>query len=118
MRTENVFISCSKSRWNGHLRRRRWFTKSSCELRELKPARNQLAHYLRRRGVRPNQIVGLVLERSVEMVVAILGVLKAGGNGPLPMDPAYPAERLQYMLDDSGAGCGSHNGNSQRHSAK
>ena len=74
----------------------------SVSYEELNRRANQLAHYLRRRGVGPEQIVGLLLERSVEMVVAILGVMKAGG-AYLPMDPAYPAERLQYMLDDSGA---------------
>ena len=78
------------------------YEEQSVSYEELNRRANQLAHYLRRRGVGPEQVVGLLLERSVEMVVAILGVLKAGG-AYLPLDPAYPAERLQYMLDDSGA---------------
>ncbi|GAB4195282.1 MAG: hypothetical protein OHK0022_11910 [Roseiflexaceae bacterium] len=61
---------------------------------------NQLAHFLRRAGVGPDVPVALCLERSLEMVLAILGVLKAGG-AYVPLDPEYPAERLQYMLDDS-----------------
>ena len=69
---------------------------------ELNQRANRLAHYLQRRGVGPEQVVGLLLERSLEMVVAILGVLKAGG-AYLPLDPAYPQERLSYMLADSGA---------------
>jgi|GEM_PF-3021239 len=69
---------------------------------ELNRRANRLAHYLRRRGVGPEQVVGLLLERSTEMVVAIMAVLKAGG-AYLPLDPAYPEERLRYMLDDSGA---------------
>jgi amino acid adenylation domain-containing protein len=69
---------------------------------ELNRRANQLAQYLRRRGVGPERVVGLMLERSAEMVVAILGVLKAGG-AYLPLDPAYPRERLHYMLSDSGA---------------
>ncbi|HEX8116699.1 MAG TPA: amino acid adenylation domain-containing protein, partial [Pyrinomonadaceae bacterium] len=62
---------------------------------------NQLARYLRARGVGADTLVGLCLERSPEMVVAILGVLKAGG-AYLPLDPEYPAERLDYMLRDAG----------------
>ena len=61
---------------------------------------NQLAGYLRRRGVGPESIVGLLLNRSIEMVIAILGVLKAGGAYN-PLDPSYPRHRLSYMLSDS-----------------
>ena len=63
---------------------------------------NQLAHYLRKRGVGPDKIVGLCVERSLEMFVGILGILKAGG-AYLPLDPAYPWERLSFMLQDGKA---------------
>ena len=69
---------------------------------ELNRRANQLGHYLRRLGVGPEALVALVLERSVEMVVAVLGVLKAGG-AYLPVDPAYPEERVRFMLEDAGA---------------
>src|SRR5207237_327820 len=62
---------------------------------------NQLAHYLREIGVRPDERVALCLPREPEMVVALLAVLKAGG-AYVPLDPAYPVERLRFMLDDSG----------------
>ncbi len=68
---------------------------------ELNARANQLAHYLRRRGVGPDVHVGLCLERSLEMVVGLLGILKAGG-AYLPLDPEYPRERLRQMLTDSG----------------
>ncbi|HEU4930628.1 MAG TPA: amino acid adenylation domain-containing protein, partial [Pyrinomonadaceae bacterium] len=61
---------------------------------------NQLAHYLRRCGVGPDEMVGVCLERSLEMIVAMLGILKAGG-AYVPLDPAYPAERIEFMLDDT-----------------
>ncbi len=67
---------------------------------ELNEQANQLAHYLRRRGVGPETIVGICMERSVEMMVALLGVLKAGA-GYLPLDPSYPRERLAFMIEDS-----------------
>lgn len=67
---------------------------------ELDRKANQLAHYLQTFGVGPNTPVGLVLERSVDMIVAILGVLKAGG-AYLPLDPAYPHKRLAFMLTDT-----------------
>src|SRR5262249_30359085 len=63
---------------------------------------NQLAQHLRALGVGPETVVGLCLERSLEMVVGLLGILKAGG-AYLPLDPSYPAQRLAFMLADSGA---------------
>ncbi|HEX9936857.1 MAG TPA: amino acid adenylation domain-containing protein, partial [Longimicrobium sp.] len=68
---------------------------------ELNTRANQLAHYLRRRGVGPEVRVGICLERSLEMVVGILAVLKAGG-AYVPLDPAYPADRLAFTLSDAG----------------
>jgi amino acid adenylation domain-containing protein len=70
--------------------------------RELNKRANQLAHYLRRLGVGPEVLVGVCMERSVEMIVSILGVLKAGG-AYVPLDWSYPAERLAFMLEDSQA---------------
>jgi amino acid adenylation domain-containing protein/non-ribosomal peptide synthase protein (TIGR01720 family) len=70
---------------------------------ELNRRANQLARLLRQKGVQAETIVGIMVERSVEMVVAILGILKAGG-AYLPIDPAYPAERIRFMLADSGTG--------------
>jgi len=63
---------------------------------------NQLAHTLQQRGVGPETPVGLCVERSLEMVVGLLGILKAGG-AYLPLDPGYPSERLAFMLADSQA---------------
>ena len=62
---------------------------------QLNVRANQLAHYLRKLGVGPEVMVGICLERSVEMVVALLGILKAGG-AYLPLDPDYPKERLPF----------------------
>jgi amino acid adenylation domain-containing protein/FkbH-like protein/thioester reductase-like protein len=67
---------------------------------QLNRRANQLAHALLARGVRPDERVGLCVERSVEMVVGLLGILKAGG-AYVPLDGSYPAERLRYMLRDS-----------------
>jgi amino acid adenylation domain-containing protein len=69
---------------------------------ELDRRSNQLAHHLRGLGVGVESVVGLCVERSIEMVVGLLGILKAGGTY-LPLDPTYPAERLSYMLTDAGA---------------
>ncbi|MFL5542922.1 MAG: amino acid adenylation domain-containing protein, partial [Longimicrobiaceae bacterium] len=74
---------------------------ASLTCRELNEAANRLAHRLVGLGVGPEVRVGLCLERSLEMVVSLLGVLKAGG-AYVPLDPGYPAERLAYMLADSG----------------
>ena len=61
---------------------------------------NQLAHHLRSEGVKPDILVGLCVDRSIEMVVGILGILKAGG-AYVPLDPTYPPDRLQFLLEDS-----------------
>jgi amino acid adenylation domain-containing protein len=67
---------------------------------ELNARANQLAHYLRGQGVGPEALVGIHMERSAETIAAVLGVLKAGG-AYLPLDPDYPAERLEFMRRDS-----------------
>ncbi|HEX7334998.1 MAG TPA: amino acid adenylation domain-containing protein [Pyrinomonadaceae bacterium] len=69
--------------------------------RVLNSRANQLARYLRRAGIAPESRVGLCVERSLEMVVAMLAVLKAGG-AYVPLDPAYPRKRLHFMLEDAG----------------
>ncbi len=69
--------------------------------RELNARANQLAHHLCKLGVGAEVLVGICMERSVEMMVALLGILKAGG-AYVPLDPAYPEERLAFMIKDSG----------------
>jgi len=69
---------------------------------ELNERANQVAGYLRELGVGPEVLVGVMLERSAEMVVGLLGVLKAGG-AYVPLDVQYPQERIGYMLEDTGA---------------
>jgi amino acid adenylation domain-containing protein len=69
---------------------------------ELNRQASQLAHYLQTKGVGPEVLVGILLERSVEMVICLLAVLKAGGVY-LPLDPTHPKERLEFMLADSRA---------------
>ncbi|ALF56357.1 non-ribosomal peptide synthetase [Nostoc piscinale CENA21] len=61
---------------------------------------NSLAHYLRSLGVKPDTLVGICVERSLEMIVGLLGIVKAGG-AYLPLDPEYPPERLSFMLEDA-----------------
>ncbi|HTQ77181.1 MAG TPA: amino acid adenylation domain-containing protein, partial [Burkholderiales bacterium] len=68
---------------------------------ELNGRANQLARHLLTRGIGPDRVVGVCIERSFEMVVALLGILKAGG-AYVPLDPAYPRERLAFMLADAG----------------
>ncbi|PKD39447.1 hypothetical protein CWO84_15380, partial [Methylomonas sp. Kb3] len=60
-------------------------------------------HYLIAQGVGPDVLVGICIERSLEMVIGLLGILKAGG-AYLPLDPQYPEDRLAFMLDDAGVG--------------
>jgi amino acid adenylation domain-containing protein/non-ribosomal peptide synthase protein (TIGR01720 family) len=69
--------------------------------RELNEKANQLAHYLRSRGVGPDALTGLMMERSIEMIVAMLAIVKAGG-AYVPLDKTYPVRRLQWMIEDSG----------------
>ncbi|MFA6051760.1 MAG: amino acid adenylation domain-containing protein [Methylobacter sp.] len=69
---------------------------------ELNVKANQLAHYLRSKGVGPDVLVGICLERSLEMVIGLLGILKAGG-AYVPLDPGYPQDRLDFMLHDVNA---------------
>ena len=78
------------------------FADTQLTYRELNARANQLAHYLRQRGCRPEVLVGICMERSLEMVVGLLGILKAGG-AYVPLDPAYPQERLAFMLEDTQA---------------
>ena len=68
--------------------------------RELNQRANQLAHYLQSLGVKPEVLVGICVERSLEMVIGILGILKAGG-AYVPLDPSYPQQRLALILDDA-----------------
>src|SRR6266508_2451242 len=70
--------------------------------RELNARANQLAHYLRRVGVGPEDVVALALPRSLEMAVALLGVWKAGG-AYVALDPSYPEQRLRWMMEDAAA---------------
>ncbi|ACC81022.1 non-ribosomal peptide synthetase [Nostoc punctiforme] len=75
------------------------YEKKHLTYRELNNRANQLAHYLKSLGVKPEVRVGICVERSLEMVIGILAILKAGG-AYVPLDPAYPSERLALMLED------------------
>ncbi|MDR6226883.1 non-ribosomal peptide synthetase [Desmospora profundinema] len=85
---DQVAVTCDEERWT---------------YRQLNARANRLVHVLRREGVRPDGIVGILFPRSLDMVVAMLAVLKAGG-AYLPIDPTYPSERIRYLLADSAAG--------------
>ena len=76
------------------------FEKQQLTYQELNNRANQLANYLIKLGVEPEILVGICIERSIEMIVGILGILKAGG-AYVPLDPTYPQERLAFMLEDS-----------------
>ncbi|WP_437688559.1 amino acid adenylation domain-containing protein [Sorangium sp. So ce176] len=78
------------------------FDEKRLSYRELNARANQVAHALRRRGVGPDVLVAIAAERSIEMVVGLLGVLKAGG-AYVPIDPEYPADRIAFMLEDAAA---------------
>ncbi|MFT6320421.1 MAG: amino acid adenylation domain-containing protein, partial [Granulosicoccus sp.] len=76
------------------------FGDQSMSYGELDKKANQLAHFLQSKGIKPELSVAICLERSLEMMIAILGVLKAGG-AYVPIDPNYPQERIQFMLEDT-----------------
>ncbi|WP_335337834.1 amino acid adenylation domain-containing protein [Nostoc piscinale] len=79
------------------------FENQQLTYRELNAKANQLAHYLRSQGVQPEVLVGICVERSLNMVIGLLAILKAGG-AYIPLDPSYPQERLAGMLQDSKPG--------------
>ncbi|MEH2155518.1 amino acid adenylation domain-containing protein [Nostoc sp.] len=76
------------------------FENQKLTYQQLNERANQLAHYLRTKGVEPEVLVGIFIERSLEMVIGLLGILKAGG-AYVPLDPSYPVDRLTYMLSDA-----------------
>ena len=78
------------------------FEEQSLSYAQLDAHSNRLAHHLRELGVGPETVVGLCVERSLEMVVGLIGILKAGGTY-LPLDPSYPQQRLAFMLEDAQA---------------
>ena len=69
--------------------------------RELNARANQVAHYLLKLGVGPDALVGICIDRSLDMLAGLLGILKAGG-AYVPIDPRYPSDRVSFMLQDSG----------------
>src|SRR6187402_2403037 len=78
------------------------FEQQQLTYNELNIRANQLAHHLRELGVRPEDRIAVLLDRSIELVVAELAVLKSGA-AYVPLDPSYPVERLHFMLRDCGA---------------
>jgi surfactin family lipopeptide synthetase A len=84
---DRVAVVCGEEKWT---------------YEELNRQANRLAHALRKKGIGREQLVGILMSPSKEMMAAVLGVLKAGA-AYVPIDPQYPADRIQYMLKDSGA---------------
>jgi amino acid adenylation domain-containing protein len=76
------------------------FGEEELTYRQLNTNANQLAYYLQSLGVEPDTLVGVCVERSLSMVIALLGIIKAGG-AYVPIDPGYPQERINYILEDS-----------------
>ncbi len=77
------------------------FKNQKITYQELNIKANQIAHYLRKHGVTSETIVAIAMEKSLEMIICLLGILKAGG-AYLPLELTYPAERLEYILNDAG----------------
>ncbi|MEO7583967.1 MAG: amino acid adenylation domain-containing protein [Ferruginibacter sp.] len=78
------------------------FEEQQLSYRQLNAKANQFAHYLLSKGVQPETLVPICIERSSEMMIGILGIMKAGA-AYVPIDPEYPADRISYMLEDTGA---------------
>jgi len=78
------------------------FEEQSLTYRQLNEKANQLAHFLRRSGVQPGDLIGVYVERSIEMIVALLGAWKAGA-AYVPLDPTFPRERLAFVFEDAAA---------------
>ncbi|HEU4962330.1 MAG TPA: amino acid adenylation domain-containing protein [Bacilli bacterium] len=79
------------------------FGEDALTYHQLNESANRLAHALQAQGIGPDRVVGVLMDRSLEMIVGILGILKAGG-AYMPILPSYPQERIRYLLEDSGAG--------------
>ncbi len=77
------------------------FGNQNISLFELNNKANKLAHHLQANGVQPDDVIGILLNRSVEVIITILGILKSGA-AYLPIDPNYPSSRVKYMMEDSG----------------
>ncbi|MDP5144804.1 amino acid adenylation domain-containing protein [Rheinheimera baltica] len=78
------------------------FAEQRLTFQQLNQSANQLAHHIQARGVQPGDVVAVCQERSVELLISLFAIWKAGA-AYLPLDPGYPVDRLQYMLEDSGA---------------
>jgi amino acid adenylation domain-containing protein len=85
------------------LRRALSFENETLTYHQLEEKSNQLAHYLKSKGVKKETLVPVCIERSIDLIIAILGILKAGG-AYVPLDPEYPEERIRFMLQDTRAG--------------
>jgi amino acid adenylation domain-containing protein len=90
-RQSNLTPGSTALRWQG----------KKLSYRQINESANRLSHYLTKRGVKPGTLVGVSVEPSPEMVVALLGVLKAGA-AYVPLDPAFPIQRLTFMIEDAG----------------
>lgn len=77
------------------------YNESRMTYEELNKASNRVGRYLRKKGVRPDDIIGIMMKRSSDMIIGILGILKSGG-AYMPVDPDFPEERKQYLIEDSG----------------
>ncbi|MGD2085001.1 MAG: amino acid adenylation domain-containing protein [Candidatus Aminicenantes bacterium] len=95
------YIAVLGSSWIKHRTYMTYMTHIS--YRQLNRKSNQLAYLLQEKGVKPDAIVGIMVNRSIEMIMGILAILKAG-SAYLPIDPGFPEERITYMLKDSGVG--------------